>query len=122
VISSFQDKGDIFITPVLLGNNSDFESILYQELKGLQYQFTEKYLLPHENLSRLLEWRVAQKLLSPITFNKDSQITSMGLDDFQSVAMKSGATYPCTALGFRTARIAFSELSDNQPLQPEHLN
>ena len=121
VISSFQDKYDIFITPVLLGNSGDFESILYQELKGLQYHFTEKYLLPHGNLSRLIEWRVAEKLLLPITFKKDSQIISMGLDDFQSVAMKSNATYPCTVLGFRTARIAFRELSDNKPLQPEHL-
>jgi sirohydrochlorin ferrochelatase len=115
VVSQAQTEGQVIVTPVLLSKVDAAEKTVRQALEGLNYRYTGKALIPHPNISRFIEWRVAETVLPSIQFKKGHETISLGLNDAQRIAQASGAGYPCSVLAFRVARITFRSIWEIMP-------
>jgi sirohydrochlorin ferrochelatase len=116
VVAQAQTEGQVIATPVCLVEESFAQEVIPQLLGGLDYHCTGKALIPHPNISRLIEWRVAEAVMPPLQFKKGDNLVSLSLDDALNIAMADGKSYPCSVLAFRLARIAFRSLWRQMPV------
>ena len=116
VVSQAQTEGRVLVVPVLLNEEGSRKGIP-QLLDGLNYVYIGKALAPHPNISRFIEWRVSETVLSPLQFRKGGKSVSLSLNDAQNLAMAAGSEYPylCSVLAFRLARLALDSLWENEP-------
>ncbi len=116
VVSQAQTEGRVIVTPVLLSQEDVAAKDISLVLDGLDYRYTGQALLPHPNISRFIEWRVAETVLPALQFKQGQETVSLGLNDAQSIAQAAGMGYPCSVLAFRLARIAFRSLWRDVPV------